>query len=113
MNGARRVPSRRRFLSLSTGATLAWPTPVAGAATARAAPAGSAGGGHAEAPNPYARWPNGPSPRYNPTYFPIGVWLQEPDLAPQYRAAGINLYVGLWQGPTEEQLATLARHGMR
>jgi hypothetical protein len=69
--------------------------------------------GHAEAPNPYARWPNGPSPRYNPTYFPIGVWLQEPDLAPQYRAAGINLYVGLWQGPTEEQLATLARHGMR
>lgn len=110
MNGARRLPSRRRFLSLSTGATLAWAAPVVGAATAQAAP--SAGGGRAEAPNPYARWPNGPSPRYDPAYFPIGVWLQEPELAPQYQAAGINLYVGLWQGPTEEQLATLARHDM-
>ena len=45
--------------------------------------------------------------------FPIGVWLQNPALAPYYRALGVNTYVGLWQGPTEAQLAILAEHGMR
>lgn len=39
--------------------------------------------------------------------FPIAVWLQSPENAPRYRAAGMNLYVGLWQGPTEKQLAAL------
>ena len=29
------------------------------------------------------------------------------------RPLGINLYVGLWKGPTEEQLAELKKHGMR
>jgi hypothetical protein len=53
----------------------------------------------------YARWSHGPSSR--PDDFPIGVWLQSPSNAAKYRAAGINLYVGLWQGPTEEQLAAL------
>ena len=60
---------------------------------------------------PYAEWSNGPSP--DADYFPIGVWLQDPANAARYRAAGINLYVGLWQGPTEEQLAALAAAGMR
>ena len=32
---------------------------------------------------------------------------------PRYRAAGFNLYVGLWAGPTEEQLAQLKQAGMR
>ena len=53
----------------------------------------------------YARWENGMSS--DPDYFPIAVWLQSPRLAPRYKAAGINLYVGLWKGPTEEQLADL------
>ena len=44
--------------------------------------------------------------------FPLAVWLQIPKKAPRYKEAGINLYVGLWKGPTEGQLAELSRHGM-
>lgn len=50
-------------------------------------------------------WKNGLPSR--PDYFPIGVWLQSPENASRYAAAGINLYVALWQGPTEKQLAAL------
>jgi hypothetical protein len=46
------------------------------------------------------------------TYFPIAVWLQDPSWAPGYQQAGINLYLGLWQGPTEDQLTQLAQYGM-
>lgn len=49
----------------------------------------------------------------DPNFFPIGVWLQSPSNAERFKAAGINLYVGLWRGPTEEQLATLRKAGMR
>jgi hypothetical protein len=49
----------------------------------------------------------------DPNFFPIAVWLQNPAKAAEYRAAGINLYVGLWRGPTEEQLATLKANGIR
>ena len=52
------------------------------------------------------------SPLNDPTFFPIAVWLQNPAKAAEYKAAGINLYVGLWRGPTDEQLAELKRHGM-
>ncbi|WP_309719786.1 hypothetical protein [Armatimonas sp.] len=56
-------------------------------------------------------WKNGlPS---SPDYFPIGVWLQSPQNASRYTAAGINLYVALWQGPTEKQLAALKAAKMR
>ncbi len=44
--------------------------------------------------------------------FPIGVWLQNPVNAPRYRAAGINTFVGLWEGPTAAQLDTLKSNGM-
>lgn len=60
---------------------------------------------------PYARWAFGP--RNDSSYFPIAVWLQSPSNAEKYRAAGINLYVGLWRGPTEEQLAELKQAGMQ
>lgn len=60
--------------------------------------------------NPYRKWANGPSPA--PSYFPIAVWLQDPMLAPKYQAAGINLYVGLWEGPTETQLEALRKSKM-
>lgn len=60
--------------------------------------------------SPYAAWENGPPT--DPDFFPIGVWLQDPELAPRYQAAGFTMYVGLWQGPTEEQLDTLAEAGM-
>jgi hypothetical protein len=58
----------------------------------------------------YRRWRNGlPA---DPGYFPIAVWLQDPSNARRFQAAGINLYVGLWKGPTEEQLAALKAAGM-
>ena len=62
------------------------------------------------APSPYAQWKRGlPA---DPGYFPIAVWLQSPAKAAAYKAAGINLYVALWQGPTAEQLAQLKAAGM-
>lgn len=64
----------------------------------------------ASKPAPAKTWKNG-LPR-DPHYFPIGVWLQNPENAKRFRAAGINLYIGLWQGPTEEQLAALKSAGM-
>jgi len=66
---------------------------------------------HAE--SPYAQWTNGPPS--DPSYFPIGVWLQStsPSRIASYQAAGFNLYVGLWEGPTETQLANLKSKGMK
>lgn len=49
----------------------------------------------------------------DPTFFPIGVWLQSPHVAERYRDLGVNLYVGLWEGPTEQQLAALEKASMR
>ena len=61
--------------------------------------------------SPYARWQYGPA--HDESFFPIAVWLQPPAKARQYVDAGFNTYVGLWDGPTEEQLAALKRAGMR
>jgi hypothetical protein len=58
----------------------------------------------------FSQWKNGlPS---DPNYFPIAVWLQSPRNASRFKSAGINLYVGLWNGPTDEQLKTLTQAGM-
>ena len=46
-------------------------------------------------------------PWSDPAFFPLAVWLQSPANAARYKAAGINCYVGLWKGPTEEQLRLL------
>lgn len=48
----------------------------------------------------------------NPSFFPIGVYLQSPARASNYKAIGINTFVGLWEGPTEVQLAELAKYDM-
>lgn len=61
--------------------------------------------------SPYARWTNGPSA--DPGYFPIAVWLQDPSHAEAYQRAGINTYVGLWKGPTTEQMTALRKAGMK
>ena len=57
----------------------------------------------------YAAWPNGlPA---DDTFFPIAVWLQAPEntaTATAYKDMGVNLHIGLWQGPTEAQLAAVA-----
>ncbi len=58
---------------------------------------------------PYAQWRHGPA---GENYFPIAVWLQQPSSAAKFKAAGINIYVGLWKGPTEKQLAELTAAGM-
>ena len=71
--------------------------------------AASAGARAAE--SPFAAWKNGPPSDAN--YFPIAVWLQAPKNAAKFKAAGINLYVGLWKGPTDAQLAALKAAGMK
>jgi hypothetical protein len=40
------------------------------------------------------------------------VWLQDPRNALKYKAAGINLYVGLYRGPNSNQLSRLDAAGM-
>lgn len=55
-------------------------------------------------------WTN--APWSDPNFFPLAVWLQAPTNAARYRQAGINTFVGLWQGPTEEQLAALKAAGL-
>lgn len=90
------------LLVIGTGASAA----LAGEAEA-APPAGAAG---AASVAPYAAWKHGPPA--DAAYFPIAVWLQDPRMAPRYKAAGFNLYIGLWKGPTEAQLAALKAAGM-
>lgn len=48
----------------------------------------------------------------DPNWFPLAVWLQDPANAAKYRELGVNLYVGLWDGPTKAQLDALAAAGM-
>lgn len=61
--------------------------------------------------NAYARWKNGPP--QDSSFFPVAVWMQSPANAKAFQKAGINTYVGLWQGPTEKQLADLKSAGMK
>ncbi len=73
---------------------------------------GCAAVGPGDSPNNvYAKWAKGPPA--DASFFPIAVWLQSPSKAAQYREAGFNTYVGLWQGPTEAQLAALTKAGMK
>jgi hypothetical protein len=58
----------------------------------------------------YKKWAHGPSS--DPAFFPIMVWLQSPPNAARYKKVGINFFVGLWQGPTDAQLTTLASAGI-
>ena len=48
-----------------------------------------------------------------PDFFPVAVWLQSTSNAQKYKDVGINLYVGLWRGPTERQLDELDDAGIR
>jgi len=47
-----------------------------------------------------------------PDFFPVAVWLQSPHNAQKYKDIGVNVYVGLWKGPTAEQLDALDAAGM-
>ena len=101
-----RIPSRRGDLlrrpQWQPGSLLAGIFLTVTAAT-MAQPAGTA-------EKPAVQWTNVPWADSN--FFPIAAWLQDPPLAERYRQAGINTYVGLWEGPTEDQLTTLKKAGM-
>ncbi|MEN8157058.1 MAG: T9SS type A sorting domain-containing protein [Bacteroidota bacterium] len=56
------------------------------------------------------RWVNGFAD--DSTFFPIAVWLQNPSFAVEYLSTGVNLQIGLWQGPTERQLGMLKSAGL-
>jgi len=71
----------------------------------------SAAKGNKDHVSPYASWPNGPDT--DAADFPVGVWLQSPSNAEAYRQIGVNLYVGLWKGPTQAQLDALTAAGMQ
>ena len=95
-----RRPGRRCACVLAAGAVAALiGLCLAAQSGSKAAPAGT-----------YAKWERGPS--RDKSFFPIAVWLQSPKNAPKYKAAGFNLYIGLWKGPTAEQIAELKKHGM-
>jgi hypothetical protein len=64
----------------------------------------------AKATTVYDQWTQGIT--RDPKFFPLAVWLQSPRNAKRYKQAGINLYVGLWNGPTEQQLVDLKRAQM-
>jgi len=86
----------------------------AGAGDARVTDLGQVGGGSylpwAGGPSYYAAWQHGPPT--DPSFFPIAVWLQSPSNAQRYKDIGVNTFVGLWDGPTEEQLSALASQGI-
>jgi hypothetical protein len=46
------------------------------------------------------------------SFFPLAVWLQSPRNAERYKGLGINVYVALWRGPTDDQLDQLDKAGM-
>lgn len=46
-------------------------------------------------------------------FFPIGVWLQSPSTAETYKKAGINMFVGVWQGLDRDNLQIFKRNGMK
>jgi hypothetical protein len=59
----------------------------------------------------HARWPNGLPPSL--AYVPIGVWMQNPEQnAARFRDVGVNLFLGLWEGPTDAQLDALPAPGI-
>jgi hypothetical protein len=100
---------------LALGLAAAWPYAQEPRQPTGAAPLGSrpaeARSGQPSGPASPTKWTWWPG--RDKSFFPIAVWLQDPQKAGRYRAAGFNLYVGLWRGPTEGQLAMLKAAGMK
>jgi Beta-galactosidase len=77
--------------------------------TSTSAPRSQPSGGYLS--DHYRQWANGPPP--DPSWFPIAVWMQNPEKhAQRYKDLGINLFLGLWDGPQEWQLAALEAAGL-
>jgi len=104
---------RHRFGKVFTGGSLMLRNAIAAVCVAVAAVSGPAACGESgvKGASPYVKWERGPSG--DAGFFPICVWLQNPRNAQKYKEAGFNTYVGLWNGPTEEQLVELKRAGMK
>jgi hypothetical protein len=66
----------------------------------------------APATRPVRQAQGGPSLLDRTDIFPIAVWLQSPSNAVRYKSIGINTYVGLWRGPTADQLAAFESNGL-
>ncbi len=49
-----------------------------------------------DSPAYYRKWAKGISG--DPGYFPIAVWLQDPKTAKEYKAIGVNMFVGALGG---------------
>lgn len=47
------------------------------------------------------------------SFFPIAVWLQNPNDAIAYKSYGINMYVGIWGGLDQSKLDLLKAAGMK
>lgn len=111
-----------------TAAILAAGTPVAfeaesgtlGGGAAVASLSGASGGsavkfGAAATPTPTATPVSGPVNGMltnDPNFFPIGVWLQTPEsTAAQYKAIGINTFVGHYNGVSHANLQAMANNG--
>jgi hypothetical protein len=60
----------------------------------------------------YAKYAHGPNASASADFFPISVWMQDPSRAADFQAANVNFFTGLWQGPTEAQLAGLTQASM-
>src|SRR5688500_17836099 len=48
----------------------------------------------------------------DPTFFPLAVWVQQPRLADRYKAIGVNTYVAIHRGPTQDHLDALRKAGL-
>src|SRR3954469_6422785 len=80
-------------------------------ATARVIAVAFAFIGTLEAQNsPYSQWLNGPST--DPNFFPIGVWLQSPGHAQEFKGIGINMFVGFYGDLDQTSLSQLASANM-
>lgn len=72
-------------------------------------------------PRYFAKWTNGMPT--DPAFFPIGVWLQDPNRvrdgkvnALNYKDAGVNTFVNLWEFPSRAdsaaRLETIRKYGL-
>jgi len=49
----------------------------------------------------------------DPNYFPIAVWVQNPENAAAYKSNGINMFVGIWGGLDQVKFDYLKAAGVR
>jgi len=48
----------------------------------------------------------------DPSFFPVGVWYQDPELAAEFAQIGVNTYIGLWDGNDSNSSQMLREAGI-